>query len=177
MWMFIQSPEQLIQELCEFEIEDYESGYLHFVARNVCASIEELEECFSAIEKKENSYGIDRDFSVIGAENDAREAFFKKNELIKEYGLNGYCIDSMFKIDGGKILHYNSRLGWIYISESLLLPTKVFYNEDRDEEQIEIRYKAHGKIRSLICSPSNLEDTRYVNKLKDHGVQLLDPGR
>ena len=59
------------------------------------------------------------------------------------------------------------------LSRTVFLPTRLYFNEDTEEEKVEIQYHAHGKWRSFICGRADLDDLKYLKKeLKKRGIEI-----
>ncbi len=174
MRAIIRDPKALIKYLPNYSREDFENGYPHEIACGVSITQEEFEECLFAIERIETDLGIQGDFSVIGSEEDARNLFVQKKEKLIRFDLDGYRFDSYHRIYKNTIQIWDDIIGWYIISSSLVLPVNIIFNEDDEKEQIEMRYIAHGKIRSFVCSPSDLDDIKYIRKLKNLGIQISE---
>ena len=73
----------------------------------------------------------------------------------------------------GKVYCFNTKTRSYYaISDTLFYPGRVYFNEDTEEETVEIIYHAHGRWRSFSCSRRDLEDKKFLKGFKDYGIEI-----
>ena len=190
---------KLEASVSECTIEDYLEGIPYIQSREICDSYDEYEYCCYYINEKGLKLGADP--LIVSQLHSTFERLYFQYKVWKErlgnnsrrFGIppqnaapgafnsldtggkaKSPIFPDYYMVADGKIYYYVPKTNsWIVISHTILCPISINYNIEKQTEVYKIAYRWHEQVHTFECLPSDIDNLKYIQKLRDRGIRIV----